>query len=454
MRRPSLSTESGYSMSTTGDGSPSDAVYDAATECYVCDKKFHAFRRKHRCRSCGKAVCGGCARTHKVLPSSSLVRSPNEPVRVCDGCIRDENLMMLERRRAEDIERARARQVAAMQEEERQRELERHQREREIAEALARREKRLRTIEERHLGPRPDLRTLRSRYSRSLDDCARDARPQSLYTKELSSFLEDAEKRSVALIAKPCCSQDMFEDKEDVVVTESVETTMVQEADECAICLETMDVGHAIYTTACGHSFHWSCLKEIQKSDSSNYDKCPSCRATMTEMQVKKQCDHPRVRLGHRYCRDCGAAITESDAKPRMGDPAAGDGAAGSGMHRMLARSGAVNGNQPMSFRGSPHGALVRCPQCQIQMRVLPHMYNILCVWALPLSALKKFGVFSIHSRRVACPSGHMFLVQVATSSAHGRYDSRGGPTGPRVASRDIAIGYPASYYRPTYSEL
>ncbi|KAG3068047.1 hypothetical protein PI124_g21694 [Phytophthora idaei] len=414
MRAQASSGGMGFTIAG-GGGSPTvpDAIFESAADCYVCDKKFHAFRRKHRCRACGNAVCGGCARTHK-------------------------NQMMLERRRAEDVERARARQVAALEEEERQREAERTQIEREVAEAQARREMRLRAIEEKHLGPRPDLRTLRSRYSRSLDDCARDAPPQSLYSKELSSFLEDAEKRSVALVAKPYATGDIFEDKMDLDGAQTVETTVVQEAEECAICLDTMDVGDAIYTTACGHSFHWSCLKEIQKSDSSNYDKCPSCRATMAEMQVKKQCDHPRVRLGHRFCRDCGAAVTEREAKPRADESGGAVGAAGM---RMSTPSGPPDLNQPVSYRASSHGALVRCPQCHIQMRVLPHMYNM----------------------RVACPSGHMFLVQVAGQAENGgggrggySFGSRGGLVDSRVPSRGMSMGYPGSHYRSTnaYSEL
>lgn len=28
----------------------SDAMFEEAAECALCDKKFHAFRRKHRCR--------------------------------------------------------------------------------------------------------------------------------------------------------------------------------------------------------------------------------------------------------------------------------------------------------------------------------------------------------------------------------------------------------------------
>lgn len=426
----------GMTMANGGGSTVPDALFEAATDCFVCEKKFHAFRRKHRCRSCGNAVCGACARTHKVMPSATIVRYNNEPVRVCDRCIRDQNQMMLERRRAEDVERARARQVAAAEEEERQREAERTQREREVAEAQARREMRLRAIEEKHLGPRPDLRTLRLRCARSLDDSAKDSRPQ--YSKELNSFLEDAEKRSVALVAKPFAAGDVYGGKEELD-GDTVETTVVQEAEECAICLDTMDVGDAIYTTACGHSFHWSCLKEIQKSDSSNYDKCPSCRATMEEMQIKKQCDHPRVRLGHRFCRDCGAAVTEHDAKPR-GDESA---ATGNGGMRMSTPSGGPDLNQPVSYRASSHGALVRCPQCHIQMRVLPHMYNM----------------------RVACPSGHMFLVQVAGQAggaAAGRsgygYNSgmRGGIGGSRMPPRGMSMGYPGSYYRSTnaYSDL
>ncbi|TDH73189.1 hypothetical protein CCR75_003205 [Bremia lactucae] len=441
MRAQLSSTGMGFRMTMTGSDVPPivpDSLFESTTDCFVCEKKFHAFRRKHRCRACGNAVCGSCARTHKILPSSTLVRYNNEPVRVCDTCVRDQNLLLLERRRSEDVERARARQVAAQEEAERQREAERVQRERAVTEAQARREMRLRAIEERHLGPRPDFRTLRLRYSRSLDDCARDGHPRSIYSKELSSFIEDAEKRSVALTVKPYAAADVFEDKMDLDGTETLETMVVQEAEECAICLETMDVGNAIYTTACGHSFHWSCLKEIQKSDSSNYDKCPSCRATMTEMQVKKQCDHPRVRLGHRFCRDCGTAVTEADAKPGADELS---GAMGAGNMRYSTPVAGSDVNQPVSYRASSHGALVRCPQCQMQMRVLPHMYNM----------------------RVACPSGHMFLVQVAGQtriSGRGRgghgYGSRGGLVGSQIPLRGVSMGFPGSYHRSTnnYSEL
>lgn len=301
------------------------------------------------------------------------MRYNNEPVRVCDRCVRDQNQMLLERRRAEDVERARARQLAIVEEEQRMRAAEQQRRDQERAEQQARdksrREMRLRQLEEKHLGPRPD----RVRRSRSLDDCGRSLR-RSLFASERARCLQDAEKRSLALFAHPVAAADEMKPPTAAAMASSLTpaaTTVVQEAEECALCLEPMDVGNAIYTTECGHSFHWMCLKEIQSSDTSNYDKCPSCRSTMTEMQVKKHCNHPRVRLGHRFCRDCGSAVTERDAKPRPPENVNGfEGLA-------PAPTPPPPSNQPVSYRASSHGALVRCPQCHIQMRVLPHMYNM-----------------------------------------------------------------------------
>ncbi|TMW57938.1 hypothetical protein Poli38472_013412 [Pythium oligandrum] len=412
-----------------------DSEFEAAADCIICDKKFHAFRRKHRCRSCGNAVCGSCARTHKIMPTSTLMRYSNEPVRVCDRCIRGQTQMMYERRRAEDIERARARQQAVMEEEERARREEQMRQDQLLAEELAREESRRllhqRALELKHLGPRPDRGTIKR--TRSLDDGAYVAVP---YRKEMHLFIHDAEARAVNLLDnKPYATEAVGTATPTVMAVQ--QAAMAPEAEECAICLDTMEVGNAIYTTACGHSFHFQCLKAIQSSDSSNYDKCPSCRAVMTEMQVKKQCDHPRVRAGHRFCRDCGSSVSDREARPRPGDA-------------QTSPMGPPPQQQPTSYRAGAHGALVRCPQCQIQMRVLPHMYNM----------------------RVACPSGHMFLVQVA-----GQMPGMGGMGGGSMSTSGIGMGsrsssmglrgrlqqrgshsaYPgAAYYRApnAYSEL
>lgn len=54
MRAQDSSTGIGFGMTMAGGPGGASAVPDAqfesAPDCFVCDKKFHAFRRKHRCR--------------------------------------------------------------------------------------------------------------------------------------------------------------------------------------------------------------------------------------------------------------------------------------------------------------------------------------------------------------------------------------------------------------------
>eukprot|EP01084_Bolivina_argentea_P056952 104134_1 len=56
---------------------------DAATECYICHKPFSITRRRHKCKSCLKAVCAECGQ-HK-LPVPSFDKT-NKPHRVCSQC--------------------------------------------------------------------------------------------------------------------------------------------------------------------------------------------------------------------------------------------------------------------------------------------------------------------------------------------------------------------------------
>lgn len=236
------------------------------------------------------------------MPSTTLIRFNNNPVRVCDRCVHGQNQVLHERRRLEDIERTRARQFQAVS-------IQRDQV-----------EKRLRALELKHFGPRPERFTLRR--SRSLDD------PFHCPPHDLI----EASSRATALVRQYIPGAE----------------------EECAICLDAMEVGDAIYTTSCSHSFHYRCVRAIQTSAASNHRQCPTCRTTMEEFPSKRQCEHPRVRIGHRYCRDCGQSVEGLDSKPR-----------------------GTESNAPTSFQAGTHGALVRCPQCHIQMRVLPHMYNM-----------------------------------------------------------------------------
>jgi hypothetical protein len=53
MRAQGSSAGIGFGMTMAGGGggfSVPDTQFEAAADCFVCDKKFHAFRRKHRCK--------------------------------------------------------------------------------------------------------------------------------------------------------------------------------------------------------------------------------------------------------------------------------------------------------------------------------------------------------------------------------------------------------------------
>jgi hypothetical protein len=395
---------------------------------------------------------------------------------------------MNERRRIADLERLHARQAAIEEEEKRQLQAEQRRQQQEEEEKKKKDKIKLlliqRQLEEKHFGPkRKKLKKSQSLPILLLHCIHRDSNKRSMnnsipchngpssmitvpvfhHPKKLKLFISMAQERAKCIgnrhhqdttnmqeqyhshshpngLHHPFVATAMVASTSDLnngMITQ-LETIHVKEIEECAICLELMEVGNAIFTTACAHSFHWGCLKEIQRSDVSNADKCPACRAIMEEMQVKKQCDHPRVRTGHRFCRDCGQAVTEADVKPRPSENPS-----------INTTAQTTSTPPPTSYRANAQGALVRCPQCQIQMRVLPHMYNM----------------------RVACPSGHMFLVQVAghgsnshrgtntstTGSSYNRVESNvsSGIAGPTPRLGNINAGYPG-FYRSTnsYSEL
>ncbi|KAF0699978.1 Aste57867_9457 [Aphanomyces stellatus] len=340
--------------------------FDDANECSICLKTFHAFRHKHRCKSCGNAVCRSCASSQKK--SSRLPK--NESLRICDRCVQQEHNELLERARQQEVESARARQLLEMENIQRQA----HEAEVALAREAERKKKvAYEALVNKHFGRRSAKELHQRRHSFN------DSHSSQKSVQSRKDWVQGLVLRTEDL--------RLSSEKPSITQVESV-------SEECAICLEILEVGHAIYTTACGHSFHWSCLKDIKQSSSTNSDQCPSCRSSMTEVQIKKKCDHPRVRASHKFCRDCGEAVTNADVKPRADEPGATPPTRSTGPAAPLsAAGGALSG---ATYRAGSQGALVQCPQCRIQMRVLPHMYNM----------------------RVACPQGHMFQVQVAPSSS------------------------------------
>ncbi len=55
------------------------------------------------------------------------------------------------------------------------------------------------------------------------------------------------------------------------------------EKDDCSICLTPMEKGTALFTTECGHTFHFNCVKKSYQQSS---NVCPLCRA---ELPVLKE---------------------------------------------------------------------------------------------------------------------------------------------------------------------
>ena len=526
----------------------SDMAYETLADCTICNKNFHTFRRKHRCKVCGTATCSNCAKTHKLLPRSHLVKS-NDLVRVCDTCVdrqrtelrngqanalnerqryasipmsphtghvdrssvphlpqrhnndemtrrqeqRMEEQMAVESKMQEQILEENMRENARVEEQERVRNEARRVSERMAA--MKREETTSQRIvqEERSDAsdrwndngdalhnpyqddnahpyggpiPNPYENTNVDPYTAEEHAYQNETNAHAYENEEHAYHNEDAHNPYGGPIPNPyentipnpyetTTSSSSINvddhaplyDNEYAQETESNELNstieekpnVVQQlvdADECAICLENMLLGSAIFTTGCGHNFHFNCLKEIQKSDSSNFDKCPACRTIMSEMQMKKRCDHPRVRKMHQFCRDCGEGVTENDAKERIedrlstvnlfddeGTSGGGGSAAGRGNGGSSGRGngGGSPAAQPPSQSSHPNtqGAIIRCPVCSMQMRVLPHMFNM----------------------RVACPAGHQFLVSV--SNERGNSSTRN-----QTQQRRGNGNYPGSNYR------
>jgi len=66
--------------------------------CHVCKKEFGLFNRKHHCRACGEAVCGGCSANKKEVKVSLWGNEkgkvdPKSKKRVCDLCFRGEKIV-------------------------------------------------------------------------------------------------------------------------------------------------------------------------------------------------------------------------------------------------------------------------------------------------------------------------------------------------------------------------
>lgn len=71
---------------------------ESVQECFICQKPYTFFFRRHHCRRCGKVVCGNCSTTKTIYDSQTpLVPNPTQlfqeptdvPHRTCDVCVEE-----------------------------------------------------------------------------------------------------------------------------------------------------------------------------------------------------------------------------------------------------------------------------------------------------------------------------------------------------------------------------
>ena len=60
-----------------------------ATACFVCEKTFTLFNRKHHCRLCGEVICQHCSAYAYVMPQQQPAGGGGgaEKVRACRTCV-------------------------------------------------------------------------------------------------------------------------------------------------------------------------------------------------------------------------------------------------------------------------------------------------------------------------------------------------------------------------------
>ena len=51
--------------------------------CYLCERKFDMFTRKHHCRNCGKIICDDCSQYY----TSKRARDPDRVCKLCYNCV-------------------------------------------------------------------------------------------------------------------------------------------------------------------------------------------------------------------------------------------------------------------------------------------------------------------------------------------------------------------------------
>ncbi|KAE8890410.1 hypothetical protein PF010_g17632 [Phytophthora fragariae] len=189
----------------------------------------------------------------------------------------------------------------------------------------------------------------------------------------------------------------------------NVPLAVMEDAPECVICLDELEMGRALFTAECGHRFHFSCLLENVNHDEANSDKCPICRKTQTQWPEQTE----GLVKAHPYCTNCGKRGSGGQFCDGCGQSLA---------HTPTAQERARAAAAAAAARSN---VVVECPTCRIRCLVSTTARGTL-----------------------QCPNGHLFQLRMppSTGNSQGLRQSfnGGGPisSGPRPIMRQCPTCY------------
>lgn len=158
--------------------------------------------------------------------------------------------------------------------------------------------------------------------------------------------------------------------------TKNVPLAVLEDAQECVICLDELALGRALFTAECGHRFHFNCLLENVNHDEANSDKCPICRKTQTQWPEQTE----GLVKAHPYCTNCGKRGSGGQFCDGCGQSLA---------HTPTAQERA----RAASVAAARSNIVVDCPTCQIRCLVNTTARGTL-----------------------QCPNGHLFQLRMPPS--------------------------------------
>ncbi|OQR94711.1 hypothetical protein ACHHYP_20047 [Achlya hypogyna] len=181
-------------------------------------------------------------------------------------------------------------------------------------------------------------------------------------------------RRPRSLSAADCREAPPFLSRPKPSQPRSWASTQQLEQNACPICLDEFAAHvESVFTSECGHKFHFSCLLENVNHDEANATKCPVCRKVQTQWPERTT----GLAKAHPWCTNCGARSCDA---PYCGACGA-----------LLAHTPtAAERARQQASQGPSDNVVVECPTCCTRCMV---------------SASEQGALL--------CPNGHLFALRM-----------------------------------------